>query len=151
MTIGIPFDKELVCEVFWMFFHQTGDLILFCQMHEVYVLGFYRTFENWKCSLLLMSLHFLDRTSGDDWKYEMPEWWNWQTCWTQNPVVATPCGFDPRFRHQTLQLVSPWTIGVCGLFFILALLCSLPRTSANLPFSYLFLEGHHPLSGGIYA
>ena len=33
-------------------------------------------------------------------KWFMPAWWNWQTCWTQNPVVATPCGFDPRRRHQ---------------------------------------------------
>ena len=32
--------------------------------------------------------------------WETPEWWNWQTCWTQNPVVAIPCGFDPRHRHQ---------------------------------------------------
>ena len=28
-------------------------------------------------------------------------WWNWQTCGTQNPVVAIPCGFDPHHRHQT--------------------------------------------------
>ena len=27
-------------------------------------------------------------------------WWNWQTCWTQNPVVATPYRFDPDHRHQ---------------------------------------------------
>ena len=33
-----------------------------------------------------------------------PVWWNWQTCWTQNPVVAIPCGFDPRHRHQTVQI-----------------------------------------------
>ena len=26
--------------------------------------------------------------------------WNWQTRWTQNPLVVTPCGFDPRHRHQ---------------------------------------------------
>ena len=29
-----------------------------------------------------------------------PVWWNWQTCWTQNPVVAIPCRFDPDHRHQ---------------------------------------------------
>ena len=26
--------------------------------------------------------------------------WNWQTRWTQNPLVATPCGFDPRHRQK---------------------------------------------------
>ena len=30
----------------------------------------------------------------------MPLWWNWQTRWTQNPVVAIPCRFDPDQRHQ---------------------------------------------------
>ena len=30
----------------------------------------------------------------------MPVWWNWQTCWTQNPVVAIPYRFDPDHRHQ---------------------------------------------------
>ena len=30
----------------------------------------------------------------------MPVCWNWQTRWTQNPLVATPCGFDPRHRHH---------------------------------------------------
>ena len=32
----------------------------------------------------------------------LPAWWNWQTRGTQNPVVAIPCGFDPRRRHQKL-------------------------------------------------
>ena len=31
----------------------------------------------------------------------MPVCWNWQTRRTQNPLVAIPCGFDPRHRHQT--------------------------------------------------
>ena len=31
----------------------------------------------------------------------MPLWWNWQTRWTQNPVVAIPCRFDSDQRHQT--------------------------------------------------
>ena len=30
----------------------------------------------------------------------MPLWWNWQTRWTQNPVVAIPYRFDPDQRHQ---------------------------------------------------
>lgn len=27
-------------------------------------------------------------------------WWNWQTRGTQNPVMATSCGFDPHHRHH---------------------------------------------------
>ena len=34
-----------------------------------------------------------------------PEWWNWQTRGTQNPVASRPCGFDPRLRHQQNQQV----------------------------------------------
>ena len=30
----------------------------------------------------------------------LPLWWNWQTRGTQNPVMATSCGFDPHQRHQ---------------------------------------------------
>ena len=44
--------------------------------------------------------------------FRSPEWWNWQTCGTQNPVVAIPCGFDPRFRHQKgtcFRAVLKWT------------------------------------------
>ena len=29
-----------------------------------------------------------------------PVWWNWQTRWTQNPVVVIPYRFDPDHRHQ---------------------------------------------------
>ena len=25
----------------------------------------------------------------------------WQTMWTQNPLVVIPCGFDPHHRHKT--------------------------------------------------
>ena len=30
---------------------------------------------------------------------ESPEWRNWQTRWTQNPVLARECGFDSLLRH----------------------------------------------------
>ncbi len=36
----------------------------------------------------------------------MPKWWNWQTRWTQNPVVAIPCGFDSRLRHHTNYIID---------------------------------------------
>jgi hypothetical protein len=29
-----------------------------------------------------------------------PEWRNWQTRRTQNPVAARPCGFDPLLRDH---------------------------------------------------
>ena len=29
----------------------------------------------------------------------MPLWRNWQTRWTQNPVLAREYGFDPHRRH----------------------------------------------------
>jgi hypothetical protein len=28
-----------------------------------------------------------------------PAWRNWQTRWTQNPVAARPCGFEPLRRQ----------------------------------------------------
>ena len=27
---------------------------------------------------------------------------------TQNPVLATGCGFDPRFRHHKARPLPPW-------------------------------------------
>ena len=32
--------------------------------------------------------------------HDVPEWRNWQTRGTQNPVWATKWGFDPPLRHQ---------------------------------------------------
>src|ERR1700684_3803174 len=40
-----------------------------------------------------------------------PEWRNWQTRRTQNPVAARPCGFDPLLRdhfHVKRILQSRW-------------------------------------------
>src|SRR6185437_15445611 len=34
-----------------------------------------------------------------------PAWRNWQTRWTQNPVIARSCGFDP-LRRQSVSPVS---------------------------------------------
>jgi hypothetical protein len=33
--------------------------------------------------------------------FEKPAWRNWQTRWTQNPVLARVCGFEP-LRRQSL-------------------------------------------------
>lgn len=32
--------------------------------------------------------------------FSMPEWRNWKTRGTQNPVPARACGFDPLLRYQ---------------------------------------------------
>lgn len=39
-------------------------------------------------------------------RFPVPEWRNWQTRGTQNPVRATECGFEPHLRHQLA-----WHIG----------------------------------------
>ena len=31
--------------------------------------------------------------------FPTPAWRNWQTRWTQNPVIARSCGFEPLRRH----------------------------------------------------
>src|SRR5215469_12672165 len=35
-----------------------------------------------------------------------PAWRNWQTRWTQNPVAARPCGFEPLRRHTLENRIS---------------------------------------------
>ena len=39
----------------------------------------------------------------------------WQTMWTQNPLVVIPCGFDPHHRHKKEALQLVW-----GAFFLSA-------------------------------
>src|SRR5438034_1190453 len=36
-------------------------------------------------------------------EFPAPAWRNWQTRWTQNPVIARSCGFEPLRRHARLQ------------------------------------------------
>ena len=36
-----------------------------------------------------------------------PGWRNWQTQWTQNPPVATPCEFESRSRHHVATFFRP--------------------------------------------
>ena len=55
-------------------------------------------------------------------KWCTPVWWNWQTCRTQNPVVAIPCGFDPRHRHHigaTILHPNTKVLVLQGLFMFL--------------------------------
>src|SRR6266436_603086 len=47
-----------------------------------------------------------------------PAWRNWQTRWTQNPVAARPCGFEPLRRQgfcSTLDVRCSAFEGVNGL------------------------------------
>jgi hypothetical protein len=37
--------------------------------------------------------------------FSWPAWRNWQTRWTQNPVAARSCGFEP-LRRQTLFFIG---------------------------------------------
>ena len=69
-----------------------------------------------------------------------PKWWNWQTRRTQNPVMATSCGFKSRLRHQKPELT-------CSGFFcanagprtrtndsVVSVRCTLAHRSAVSPF-----------------
>src|SRR5207302_4819593 len=47
--------------------------------------------------------HFICNTNV--FKYQ-PAWRNWQTRWTQNPVIARSCGFEP-LRRQSLLATRP--------------------------------------------
>jgi RNA polymerase sigma factor (sigma-70 family) len=52
----------------------------------------------------------------------MPAWRNWQTRWTQNPVAARSCGFEPLRRQYFSLSIGCWTLGVrclqaCSLAF----------------------------------
>src|SRR5437773_12546611 len=37
-------------------------------------------------------------------EFPAPAWRNWQTRWTQNPVIARSCGFEPLRR----QILGHW-------------------------------------------
>src|SRR5438034_8019945 len=36
----------------------------------------------------------------------LPAWRNWQTRWTQNPVAARPCGFEPLRRQLFIAMLG---------------------------------------------
>src|SRR5436305_5637988 len=42
-----------------------------------------------------------------------PAWRNWQTRWTQNPVIARSCGFEP-LRRQAISrpAFKPFAVGI---------------------------------------
>ena len=48
----------------------------------------------------------------------MPAWRNWQTRWTQNPVPARACRFDPGRRYHTKNKPRKMISIFQGLFFV---------------------------------
>jgi hypothetical protein len=40
------------------------------------------------------------RVGACRFRIQSPAWRNWQTRWTQNPVAARPCGFEPLRRQR---------------------------------------------------
>src|SRR5256885_14422361 len=46
-----------------------------------------------------------------------PAWRNWQTRWTQNPVAARPCGFEPLRRQSSSLSVGRSILDVGGSMF----------------------------------
>ena len=43
-----------------------------------------------------------------------PAWRNWQTRWTQNPVIARSCGFDPLRRHSLYTRICEGKSNIIG-------------------------------------
>ena len=73
--------------------------------------------------------------------------WNWQTRRTQNPLVAIPCGFDPRHRHNK-KIVVPY----CGLFVYIRCMGGEPirqprhRHKRKITFGWFFV--YHGIARG---
>src|SRR6266699_2927014 len=81
-----------------------------------------------------------------------PAWRNWQTRWTQNPVIARSCGFEPLRRQKLADFASKKALRTLLNTNILKL-CSTerslsaffsqedwfsPRTQHLLPFKVMF-------------
>ena len=54
----------------------------------------------------------------------------WQTMRTQNPLVATPCGFKSHHRHQT-NIIRTYFQSVMGSDYLFSLTATKPPTSAT--------------------
>ncbi len=76
----------------------------------------------------------------------MPVCWNWQTRWTQNPLVATPCGFDPRHRHQIRGILwgAPYSIVARGRNELRGRRRNATAAAANSPVGCLRSERRPP-------
>src|SRR5438034_2231511 len=85
-------------------------------------------------------------------EFPAPAWRNWQTRWTQNPVIARSCGFEPLRRQDLADFASKKALRTPLNTNILRL-CSTerslsaffsqedwfsPRTQHLLPFKVMF-------------
>ena len=52
-------------------------------------------------TIFIFPLAYLPNPCYNTFRSFMPVWWNWQTWWTQNPLLATTCRFESGHRHQT--------------------------------------------------
>ena len=94
----------------------------------------------------------------------MPAWRNWQTRWTQNPVPARACRFDPGRRYHTKNKPREMVFHPSGLVFLGSLsngadvrqVCFAPRdicTLVKLGFAEVQMSltplnsGERPLTG----
>jgi hypothetical protein len=71
-----------------------------------------------------------------------PTWRNWQTRWTQNPVHASECGFDP-LRRQSEDFASQaaakkWQDAVSSEFLIVA---------RSAPMNFVIQQINHHMVG----
>jgi hypothetical protein len=61
-----------------------------------------------------------------------PEWRNWQTRRTQNPVAARPCGFDPLLRDHFSPPRTFFILSNFGLTMLDGELRLAPRLPSDL-------------------
>ena len=88
--------RKIAIELLWFFSRQ---LDFFLKIQDIFIF----------CS---KRLDFSSPLMYNKQRY-VPVWWNWQTCWTQNPVVAIPYRFDPGHRHQKKKSHIN-----CGFYFL---------------------------------
>src|SRR6266566_4611091 len=58
------------------------------------------------CSLSILSEALELRRGLCSFRFPSPAWRNWQTRWTQNPVIARSCGFEPLRRQKLADFAS---------------------------------------------
>ncbi len=74
------------------------------RMVESLIIGGFPRFST--CKARAGKLQFPFANWSFDSKMHEPLWRNWQTRWTQNPVLVTECRFDPDRRHRSTYFRS---------------------------------------------
>ena len=64
------------------------------------------------------TLDFFDYIEYNRCVHKMPVCWNWQTRRTQNPLLATACGFKSHHRHQNNRdgFCHPFNSALCTIY-----------------------------------